>query len=496
MSMEFQPVELYSNVQIRALEKHAMEAYKLSEHELMERAGHSAYTIISATWDDLEHLVVLCGPGNNGGDGYVVARLAALSGISTEVFYLGDIELLRGAAKIAHDACISAGVDVQPYDSDLDFEECDLIVDAILGTGLQREVEGEFLQAITHINDVDVPVFALDVPSGLNSDTGYVMGDAVVADLTVTFIGAKLGLYTGAGKESCGEIVLENLDLPEEAFEQFDAAAYLLDEEDAAGCLGIRPRDAHKGEFGHVLVVGGNYGMPGSVRMSAEAAYRVGAGLVTVATRPEHIAAVVAARPEVMCFGVEESQQLLPLLEKADVIVVGPGLDRDEWGRQLLQRCLDSDKPLIVDADGLNLLGDNPMSRDNWILTPHPGEAGRLLGLSTEQVQQDRFAAIKALQEKFAGHIILKGSGTLILSPGEVVSICDRGNPGMASGGMGDILSGVLAGLVAQGLELDVAAQMGVVIHSYAGDLAAENGEAGLMATDLLPFLREVINKL
>lgn len=257
-----------------------------------------------------------------------------------------------------------------------------------------------------------------------------------------------------------------------------------------------RPKDANKGRFGHVLVVGGDYGYSGAIRMAGEAALRVGAGLVSVATRPENAVLMNAMRPELMCHGVTNGAEIEPLLAKATTIVVGPGMGRSSWAQKLLYLVLKNEKDtVVVDADGLNMLAEKPAHKANWILTPHPGEAARLLKKSVEEIQANRLAAVTELQQKFGGVSVLKGAGSLILGPDSPPAICQAGNPGMASAGMGDILSGVIGGLLAQGLQLTVAAKLGVLVHAMAGDLAAkEGGERGMIATDLLPFLRRLVN--
>lgn len=257
-----------------------------------------------------------------------------------------------------------------------------------------------------------------------------------------------------------------------------------------------RARDANKGQFGHVLVVGGDYGFSGASRMAGEAALRVGAGLVSIATRPEHALVLNIARPELMCHGISSSQDLEPLIARANVIVVGPGMGRSPWAQKLLYTVLKSEKNVVVvDADGLNLLAEKPVKKSNWILTPHPGEAARLLKKTAQEIQQDRIKAITELQQKYGGVAVLKGAGTLVLGPDSGLFICKAGNPGMASGGTGDILSGVIGGLLAQGLSLIDAAKLGVLVHAMAGDLAAkEKGERGMIAMDLIPFLRQLVN--
>jgi len=258
--------------------------------------------------------------------------------------------------------------------------------------------------------------------------------------------------------------------------------------------LPSRARDAHKGLFGHVLIIGGDYGMGGAVRMAAEAALRVGAGLVSVATRPEHVTTVNACRPEIMCHQVSKADDLDPLLMRATVVVIGPGLGQSDWAKNLLSKIVESKLPKVLDADALNLLSQNPTVLNHAILTPHPGEAARLLGITREQVQEDRLGAAAALQKRYQATVILKGAGTLIYSENEV-AVCHAGNPGMATGGMGDVLSGVVGGLLAQGFDPDTAAEIGVFVHAAAADRAAEEGgERGLLPCDLMPHLRRLVN--
>lgn len=261
-----------------------------------------------------------------------------------------------------------------------------------------------------------------------------------------------------------------------------------------AGYLKPRPREAHKGMYGHVLVIGGDYGFFGAVRMAAEAALRVGAGLVSIATRIEYASTLNIMRPEIMCHGIRSEKGLVTLLDKATVVVIGPGLGQSRWAKKLLLRVIKSKKPLVVDADALNILASKPVKYANWILTPHPGEAARLLKIKSKEVQVDRLSTIKALQEKMGGVCVLKGAGSLILAPNECLAVCEAGNPGMASAGMGDVLSGVIGGLLAQDIPLVDAAKLGVLVHAEAGDLAAKEGERGMIATDLFPFLRRLVN--
>jgi NAD(P)H-hydrate epimerase len=301
-------------------------------------------------------------------------------------------------------------------------------------------------------------------------------------------------LFTGNGPDYVGQVRSASLDLPESVFAAVVPAAWRIDAAFLRAALPPRRRTSHKGDFGHVLVIGGRPGLSGATRLAAEAAARSGAGWVSVATHPEHAAWLNNGRPELMCHAVDSADALEPLLARASVVAVGPGLGRERWAETLLAELWDSPLPLILDADALNLLAQAPRRRDNWVLTPHPGEAARLLGITVAAVQADRPAAATALQTRFGGVVVLKGSGTLI-SDGHSMRLSSTGNPGMASGGMGDLLTGVIAGLVAQGLALPEAAAGGVVAHGLAGDAAARaGGERGLLAGDLLLELRPLLN--
>jgi len=402
-------------------------------------------------------------------------------------------ERLSGDALNVAEAWLKPGNTVESW-SGGGFQNADVIVDALLGTGLDREVSGAFRDVIDAVNASGRPVLAVDIASGLQADTGNIMGTAVRASHTITFIGIKQGMVTGSGPEFCGEAYFNDLGVPEAVYDDIPAAASLVTYNTQKRLLGRRPRNARKGHYGHVLVVGGEYGFAGAVRMAGEAAARCGAGLTSVATRPAHAFSLAANRPELMVRGIDVVTDLVPLLAAATVVAVGPGLGRSDWSLALFGRVLDSERPLVVDADGLNLLAREPESRDNWVLTPHPGEAARLLNCTTAEIQADRFAAARALQEWYGGVIVLKGSGSLIAGPGGI-RVCGDGNPGMASGGMGDVLTGVIAGLLGQGLSADAAASLGVCLHAAAADrTAAEGGERGLLATDLYPALRQLAN--
>jgi len=488
------PRALYRAAQVRELDRQAIETYGISGYELMERAGAAAFAALREHWPDARRITVLAGIGNNAGDGFVVARLAREAGLDARVLQLGDPQRLRGDAERHAQGYAAAGGAWAAVPNEL--PPADLLVDAILGTGLERPVEGAWATAIEAMNAGRVPVVALDIPSGLHADTGRVMGVAVHAALTVSFIGLKRGMFTGEGPACCGEVRFDALQVPARVYASQILAARRLDPEDLAEHLPPRAASAHKGHFGHVLVIGGDLGMGGAARLAAEASGRVGAGLVSVATRPAHVAAIMAARPELMVRGIETPSDVEPLLERATVIAVGPGLGGGAWGEGLWLRALDSGLPMVIDADALALMKGSGKRRSDWVLTPHPGEAGGLLDCTAAEVQADRFSAAEAMAGRFGGTVVLKGSGTVV-QQGEGTrppGLCAAGNPGMASGGMGDVLTGVIAGLLAQGYEPGDAAELGVCLHAAAADLAAADGQRGMLATDLMPGLRRLAN--
>jgi len=489
------PHKLYRAADVRELDRIAIEEFAIPGFDLMTRAGEAAFAALQVRWPTARRIVVVCGGGNNGGDGFVVARLARAQGLDVSVDLLTSVESLKSDAKLAYESMVAVGVESQAITSEL-LADADVIVDAMLGTGLDREVEGVLCDAIIGMNASTAPVFAIDIPSGLNADSGAVMGEAINAAATISFIGLKQGMLTGDGPAHCGEIMFDDLDIPLAAYDKVAAAAGRIEYDDLSTLLPRRARTTHKGDCGHVLVIGGALGMSGAVRMAGEAALRCGAGLVTIATAVEHAALINQARPELMVHGVNNASDLRPLIKNADVIAIGPGLSQSRWGVAMLDAVLSCDVSLVVDADALNLLAIEPHMRDDWVLTPHPGEAARLLNISTPEVQAERFSAVDKLQCQYGGVVVLKGSGTLVLDQDGTASLCDSGNPGMASGGMGDVLTGVIAALIAQGLELAVAAKFGVCLHASAADRASVAGERGLLASDLMPHLRKLVNGL
>lgn len=480
--------ELYRVAQIREAERVAIEELQMSGMQLMRSAGLAAFNALQQRWPDVYRLSVFCGTGNNAGDGYVVAKLALQAGFNVSVYSVAGVENLKADALTAYQEYLQTGGKVLTFESSI--KPGGVIVDALLGTGLDREVSGRYAEVIAFINGSGCPVLSLDVPSGLHADSGCVLGCAVKAEMTVTFIALKCGLFTGEAADYCGDVACSSLNVPDSVLANLAPAAYLLSKTP----LPPRPRAAHKGHFGHVLLIGGNHGFSGAIRLAGEAALRSGAGLVSIASRATHSGFLNNGRPELMCHAVEDSAALQALLEKASVVVIGPGLGQDEWSQLMLSTVLSRDKPCVLDADALNLLAKQPCQHKHWVLTPHPGEAARLLACANRDIAIDRFAAVKNLQARYGGVCVLKGAGSLIADQASIF-VDTTGNPGMASGGMGDVLAGMVGALLAQGLSPIEAAKLAVYVHGEAADsIAAENGERGMLASDLLPKIREFLN--
>lgn len=480
------PQSLWRTEQIRALEREWAEREGLSLYDLMERAGAALRTYAIHHWPHCRCWWIFTGPGNNGGDGYVLARLARQLGLEPQVIAVRDPAELTGDARRAADEWLAmGGTVVSPEERELDrLPTPDLVIDALLGTGVHIRLSPLMTRIVATINGLQVPVLAVDLPSGLNADTGCAMGAVVRASRTLTFIGIKQGMLTADGVDCVGRLDCDTLGVT--APPGWQAAAERVDYPSLRARLTPRQRSSHKGSHGKVLLVGGNAGMQGAIVLAARACLRAGAGLVRVCQHPDHLpASLYQAELMGSQAGGDESW--------ASVRVVGPGLGQDEWGRRHFESFVNERVPLVLDADGLNWLAQCPRHQDNWVLTPHPGEAARLLGCTIAEIAADRFAAVQRLQQRFGGVVLLKGAGTLI-HDGKGMALCNEGNPGMASGGMGDLLSGIIAALLAQGWSAAEAARLGAVIHGEAADLAAADGERGMLASDLLPFIRRLVN--
>jgi len=480
---------LYRAEQVGELDRRAIEDRGIDGFELMRRAGAAVFRAIRARYPEARSLVACCGGGNNGGDGYVVASLARNAGFRVRVIAMKNPQELGGDARRAADAWIDGGGPVSDPDGEI---EADIIVDALLGTGLDREVRDDYAALIESIDASDAAVVAVDVPSGLHADTGMPLGAAVRADVTVSFIGRKRGLETGQAPDFTGTLLFDDLDVPHAVYRDLEPDAERLSEDAFEQFLPSRVRSTHKGALGHVLICGGDFNMPGAVVLAARSALMTGSGLVSVATRREHSISLAGSLPEAMWADGEDGDVLDTLAARADVVALGPGLGMSDWSCEVWRRLLKHDLPVVLDADGLNLLAEHGFERSDWILTPHPGEAARLLDISISEVQGDRFAAVRELAKRFNAVAVLKGAGSLVANPGGRVALCPYGNPAMATAGMGDALTGILASLVGQGLALFDAACAGVVLHARAGDAAAVDRRA-ILAGELIDAIPRVL---
>lgn len=475
---------------VRAVEARIVAELGISLATLMQRAGQAAFHCGRQYYPTARHWLILCGPGNNGGDGYVMARLARACGLQVTVMALAGKTPLPPEARQARALWLQSGG--REVAASLPLPAADLIVDALLGIGLSAAPRAPYDGLITAINAHPAPVLSVDLPSGLNADTGAAAGAVVRADHTQSFICLKPGLLTGLARAVVGQLHCDPLGLTAWLAQQ-EWPLQRLDGHCLPRWLAPRSPLAHKGDNGRLLLIGGDSGMGGAIRLAGQAALRSGAGLVRVLTRAEHVAPLLAAAPELMVKALSP-ETLKEALCWAEAVVVGPGLGQGEWGQMALAALASVRKPMLWDADALNLLSGAPCACEWRVMTPHPGEAARLLGCRIADVEQDRLTAVRELQRRYGGVVLLKGAGTLIAD--EIrCAIADIGNPGMASGGMGDILSGIIGGLLAQKLSRYDAACAGAVLHGVAADaVALRDGERGMLASDLLPEIRRWAN--
>lgn len=480
--------------QVRSHEPRAAELSNCSMYTLMLRAGQVTYEQLRLRWPEAQNIHVVVGSGNNGGDGLVVATWAKQDGLSVTVSspvvgkpYVGD-------ALKAYEGFVEEGGEIVDLES-VSLDDADVIVDGVLGTGLSGEVREPFKKAIAKINQADASVLSIDIPSGIHADTGEVLGTAVQADVCITFVGIKGGLMTATGKFHTGKLVFDTLGVGAAFVDLATPLATIVGFEDFES-LPDRHAHAHKGTFGRLLCIGGNRGMAGAIRLCSEAALRCGAGLVKVFCHHESRLQVSNGRPELMV----TSDNLAEQLSWADCIVLGPGMGQDSWSRstfnEVLTYLIHEDKPVLIDADGLNLLSHHlhKLKLSNLIITPHPAEAARLLEVTTSSIELDRYAAANKLGDQFSACCVLKGAGSLITT-NEGMFVCTDGNPGMATAGMGDVLSGIAGAMLAQGMSAGDASVFATCVHGAAGDLAAENGgQRGMLASDVFPYLRTLLN--
>ncbi|MDP5253236.1 MULTISPECIES: NAD(P)H-hydrate dehydratase [unclassified Vibrio] len=464
--------------------------------DLMERAGRAAFDFIERQYGNHPlNVLVLCGQGNNGGDGYVLARWLVKAGHKVTLCYSRPPCQQAQPAYWAYQQWLN--VSSQSHYTGLtecevsDLNQFELIVDALFGIGLNRDIAGDVGPLIEKINEATPPVLSLDIPSGVCADSGRIYQHAIAATHTLTFLGRKVGLFTGQAKTFCGQIICCDLNLGHDVDKVLNTSSYLIAQEDLV--FKAPALDIHKGRNGKLLCVGGLVAMSGAIDLTSRAALRTGAGLVCVHTHKESRGELAHAYPERM---VSSDEQILVTqrFSWADVLACGPGLGRTEWGEQLYLKCAAVNKPKVVDADGLYWLARYPQKDAQRIITPHSGEAARLLNCTVAEVEKDRVKATRRLQEIYCGVVVLKGPGTLIYD-GQRSYFCQAGNPGMATGGMGDVLTGVIAALLGQGETLFDAAWRGVLLHSCAADSEAlEHGMVGMCAHDLMPHIRRLRN--
>ena len=479
---------VFTGAECREIDRIAIEELGISGYRLMYRAASFAMAELLKRWPQAKSVSIVCGNGNNAGDGYLMAGALHARQIPVQIVQVGDANRLRGDAKQALESITELGLEFSCDPNILG----DVVVDALLGTGAKGQVSPRFAEAIERINATGKPIVALDLPSGVDADTGsFLIEEPVRADLTTCFVGRKLTLLTGKACNVAGDVVTTTLEIPLEAFQRVTGLP-ILPTCNAERALPKRQPSSHKRHFGHVLIVGGNKGMGGAVLLAGEACLRTGAGLVSVVTHPDHAGNLVSRRPELMVRGSIDGEIDANLIERADVIAIGPGLGVDAWARQLLDNVHASNKPLVVDADALNLhaMGSHTLPSGS-VVTPHPGEAARLLDTTTSAIEDDRMVAVKSLTSQLHAVGVLKGAGSLIARDGEPYAICDIAEPALSTAGSGDVLTGVVAAAYAQLGEPLRATALGVYLHASAGQHARSNsGGRGIIAGDLIDALR------
>ena len=507
--------------QMREADRRTIDDVGIPSVVLMENAGRQAVAAMEAAFDDLPQskVGVLCGRGNNGGDGFVVARTLAQRGIEAIVFLLGTVADVRGDARTNLEILGRVGLTVveigNAQEWELHFSEvsdCDLIVDAIVGTGFHGPVTGLLETVIADVNGLGVPVVAIDLPSGVSADTHDVLGDAIEASMTVTLAAPKIPLILPPADVYGGDLVIADIGIPSSVIDELDGPwLELLTRERMRELVPARAADSNKGDFGRVLVVAGSTGRTGAAHLAALGALRSGAGLVTIATPRSCVATVATMMPEYMTEPLDETsggavdftavERVLDL--KADVIAMGPGLGRDPSTAAFVQAIVErSGVPLVLDADALNAFAEDPerlAGRDgvDVIITPHPGEMARLLNVSIEQVQSDRVAHAREFAASHRVHVVLKGHRTIVAGPEGRAFVNLTGNAGMATGGTGDLLTGMVAAWFAQLLDAEAASKLAVYLHGTAGDLAeADDGELALLPTDIAAHLGDAVLEL
>lgn len=500
-------IKVATSEQMREIDRYAIEVLGIPGIVLMENAALSVVNQITAL-GSFKSAVVFAGSGNNGGDGFAIARHLFNKGYDIKVFVLSNMSAIKGDARTNLDILFKMGVYVMEVSQkeNLKFAEksvkdCDVIIDAIFGTGFKGEVRGIARDIIDIINSTKKYVVSVDVPSGVEADTGRIYGPCVKADLTITFQLPKIGLVIHPGADMTGELIIKDIGIPQQAINSQDIRVVISDNEMASRCFQKRSRDTHKGTYGKALIIAGSRGMTGAAVMAAVSCLRTGTGLVYLAVPDDVLDSVSGTALEVVKVGYKRFEDLHDYIEGCDVIALGPGMGHSELAASVISRVVEaSRKPMVLDADALNFLSKNQdllkFIKSPFIITPHPGEMARLINSTIERVQSERIYVASEFASKYNAITVLKGSRTIIASDRGVV-INTTGNPGMATAGSGDVLTGIIAGLLAQGCEPVLAATSGVYLHGMAGDIAKEkNGEYGMIAGDIIKYMPEAIKML
>ncbi len=505
--------------EMQELDRKAIETYRIPGMILMENAGRGAAEVISNTFPDLhkKKIAIIAGKGNNGGDGFVIARYLLNQGTSVRVYLLTDPKGLRGDAEINFNIFQRMKGEVVSVPSSKDYvkvkkdlEKFDILVEGIFGTGLDAEVRGYYREVIDHLNTLQRPIVAIDIPSGLDANTGKPLGTAIRASLTVTFGLPKVGHLIPPGLDYVGEVKVIDIGIPKKLVEEENIPTYLLEKKEIKRWLSVsRNPNTHKGDYGHLLVIAGSVGKTGAAAMACQAALRMGAGLVTLAI-PKSLNGIMEMKlTEVMTEPLPETPKqtlslrafstLVRLCENKKAVIIGPGLGTFKETQSLVLKLIKAlDLPIILDADGLTALATQPkilpIANRSLILTPHPGEMARLIRSQVKEVLEDRIGLSRNFSQSQRVHLVLKGHPTLISTPKGEVFINPTGNPGMASGGTGDVLTGMIGGLVCQGFDILPSVQIAVYLHGMAGDEGAqEKGEKSLIATDIIEKIPTVL---
>jgi hydroxyethylthiazole kinase-like uncharacterized protein yjeF len=482
---------LYTPKSVYAMDKAAVSSDGLAEIELMQRAGARVWCEITERWPALSKITVFAGSGNNGGDGFVVANLARQNGVGVQFLSKGDLTKQSATSVHYRDIWQQSGGVVENWQGQA--IEGEVIVDGLLGIGLARELDEDWQTLIAAINQSDAPKVAIDIPSGLNAETGIAKPCAVEATFTVTFIGRKVGQVLADGSDYCGELIYDDLGISSAtSFSQTPALEVIG--ESNLNLPNKRKHNSHKYSFGHVLVIGGDRGMVGAASLAAQAALRMGAGMVTVLVHPDCVHSL-SATPELM---VQSWHDLDDKLASVSVIVVGPGLGQSDQAKTCLAKLSNFEKPMVVDASALTVEFIKSLSSKKVVITPHPGEAAKLLAVNNRDVQADRLQASQQLSQQFSAVSVLKGSGSIVRQPDDSVPAINlRGNPGMASAGMGDVLAGMIGALLGQHLSAFDAAKTAVYIHARCAEVfALEEDESGLIASDIIRLIPKLVKQL